>query len=197
MANYFILGDVVANRTLQPSYLNQMNDDFDVFSTHNHSGSTGQGASNIQLSASPKYAPRYETFFLNIDDLTDGFLATCTGLMTRFVAESNGPSPLWGTACTLGPMYLIGGTYLVEVMVARRVFDGGIASMRYQKDDGPQTTIMEVDCLTGGSAIKVVSTSLSLTTAEYTVNFTASGKKSGGSGSIITLIGYKFRRTGP
>jgi len=63
MADYFPLPSLIANEVITASYLNVLNDNSQVISTHDHSGGSGEGASIIQSSsAASPFAYRHEVY---------------------------------------------------------------------------------------------------------------------------------------
>lgn len=61
MPTYFTPPALSSNKVLTASYLNQINDDLLVISTHNHSGSLGEGSTDISgIGFSGSFFDRYE-----------------------------------------------------------------------------------------------------------------------------------------
>ena len=123
MPTYITLPSLSANKVLTASYLNQLNDDLRVISLHDHSGSLGEGNTNVTNSgsgASP-YTYRYEVICALAPSQTN-WSDNIYDLLCLFDQKLR--KTLASNASLIYPVALYAGTYQLQVMFNDSVGSG-------------------------------------------------------------------------
>src|SRR3990167_3540552 len=126
MATYIALPSLSTKQVLTASYLDQLNDNLRVISTHDHSGSLGEGATIItSSSAASPFVNRHEitAYFSPSNTAFATFTVTCAVFFGGYMA-TDGACP----ASIMYPIGLFSGEYKLELMHEKNT-NLGIASL--------------------------------------------------------------------